>query len=362
MMAADETSIPAGPSAARPPAVTMRELIAGAHVTQLISVIARLGVADVLAEGPAPVAEIARRVSAHDSALYRVLRALGDVGVVAELEDRHFALTPLGEMLRSGIPGSLRGWATMVGMPFYRHPWTDLYETVRTGESAFERVHGMKLFDYLVEYPEDAAVFNAGMACVSTGETVSIVTTYDFSPLRTVVDVGGGRGGLLAAILSANPHLQGVLFDRPTVVAGVGEELSGAGIIDRCTVVSGSFFDSVPEGGDAYLLSNVLHDWDDDQAVEILRTCRAAMAPAARLLIAETVLPQGAASSAGKLIDVGMLIMTAGGRQRTEADYRVLLDRAGLRLTRIVPSSGMVSLVEAFPWGCRPPQCPDMSP
>lgn len=345
-MTIDKTPALACSPAEPAPALTMRELIASALISQMISVIARLGVPDVLAEGPLPVAEIARRVGAHDSALYRVLRALGDVGVVAERDDRHFALTPVGEMLRSDVPGSLRGWATMLGMPFYRYPWTNLYETVQTGESAFGQVHSTRIFDYLAEHPEDAAVFNDAMTSVSTSENASIIKAYDFSQFAAIVDVGGGRGGLLGAILAANPHLQGVLFDRPAVVAG-------AGSIDRCTVVGGDFFDSVPVGGDAYLLSNVIHDWDDDHAVRILRTCRAAMARTGRVLVAETVLPEGAVPSMGKLLDVGMLVMTPGGRQRTEVEYHALFSRAGLRLTHIVPSSCPVSLVEARPEGAQ---------
>ncbi|MGH3773781.1 MAG: methyltransferase [Pseudonocardiaceae bacterium] len=346
-MAVKETLVTAAVPAELSPAATMLQLCSGAHVSQAISVFARVGVADVLAEGAAPVEEIARRVGAHGSALYRVLRLLGDVGVVAELEDRHFVLTPLGEVLRSEVPGSLREWATMVGMPFHLSPWTDLYETVQTGESAFDRFHGTKFFGYLAEHPEDAAVFDAAMTSVSTAATASIVTAYDFSRFRTIVDVGGGRGGLLAAILSANPHLQGVLFDMPAVVAGAGDELSE--VIDRCRVVSGNFFDSVPEGGDAYLLSNIIHDWDDDDSVEILSACRAAMADTARLLLAEIVLPEGAVPSMGKLMDVEMLVLTTGGRQRTEAEHRALCGRAGFRLTRIVPSSDAISLVEAVP-------------
>jgi hypothetical protein len=348
-MAVEETPVLAVSPTEQPPAVAMLQLTMGALVSQAVSVIARLGVADVLAAGPQPVEEIAKRVGAHHSALYRVLRALSDVGVVAELENRQFALTQLGELLRSDVPGSLRGWATMVGMPFHRYPWTDLYVTVQTGESAFDRVHGTEVFDYLAEHPEDAAVFDAAMASISTNESVSIVKAYDFSRFNTIVDVGGGRGGLLTAILSANPHLQGVLFDVPTVVAGAEEELAGAEVVGRCTVVSGDFFDSVPDGADAYLLCAIIHDWDDDQAVQILRTCRAAMADAACVLLAEIVLPDGPAPSMGKLADLEMLVMTAGGRQRTGAEHRALLARAGLRLTRIIPSTGMVSLVEAVP-------------
>jgi hypothetical protein len=227
----------------------------------------------------------------------------------------------------------MRGWATMVGMPFHRYPRTDLYETVRTGESAFDRVHGKEVFEYLAEHPEDAAVFDAAMTSISTAETASIIKAYDFSRLGTIVDVGGGRGGLLAAILSANPNLQGVLFDIPTVVTESGEELSGVEIVDRCKVVSGDFFESVPEGGDAYLLSNVIHDWDDDRAAQMLGRCRAAMGDSACVLLAEIVLPAGREPSMGKPADLEMLVMTAGGRQRTEAEYHALFGRVGLRLT-----------------------------
>jgi hypothetical protein len=348
-MAVGEASAPVPASAEPPPAITMLQLTLGALVSQAISVIARLGVADTLASGPRQVDEIAGLVGAHGPALYRMLRALGDVGVVTELENRQFVLTPLGELLRSDVPGSLRGWATMVGMPFHRYPWTDLYETVRTGKSAFDRVHGKEVFEYLGEHPEDAAIFDAAMTSMSTAETASIVKAYDFSRFRTIVDVGGGRGGLLAAILSANPHLEGVLFDVATVVAESGDELSGAEVVDRCQVVSGDFFESVPEGGDAYLLSNIIHDWDDDRAAQILGRCRAAMRDFACVLLAEVVLPEGREPSMGKLVDLEMLVMTSGGRQRTEAEFRVLLGRVGLRLTRIVPSAGTVSLVEAVP-------------
>lgn len=343
-MAVDET--PAAAPAQPSPVTAMIKLIVEAYASQAACVIARLGVADVLAEGPRPVAEIARRVSAHESALYRVLRALGDVGVVAELDDRWFALTPLGEILRSDVPDSLRRWVTMYGMPFVRRSWTELYETVRTGEPAFSRVHGTQLFDYLPEHPDDAAVYDAAMASMSTSKAVSIVRAYDFSRFSTIVDVGGGQGSLLAAILSANPHLQGVLFDTPTVVAGADGELSRAGVSNRCRVVGGDFFDSVPEEGDAYLLSGVLVDWGDDQAVKILSTCRAAMADTACLLIAETVLPAGSQPSIGKFADLGLLVMTSGCL-RTKTEFRALLDRAGFRLARIVPTSGTVSLVEA---------------
>ena len=348
-MAVDETPIPAGSPTEPPPAVVLHQLTRDALVSQAISVFARLGVADALATGPRDAEEIAELTGAHGPSLYRLLRALGDVGVVAELENRRFALTPFSEMLRSDVPGSLRDRAMVIGLPFQRDPWTDLYETIQTGESAFDRVHGTTFFDYLAEHHEDAAVFDAAMSAVSTTLTASIVQAYDFTPFSTVVDVGGGRGGLLAAILAAHPHLQGVLFDKPAVVAGAEEVMSSAQVVDRCKVVSGDFLDSVPEGGDAYLLSNVIHNWDDDHAVQILGRCRAAMANTGCVLLAELVLPEGTAPSMAKLADLGMLIMTSGGRERTEAEYRRLCDRAGFRLTRIMPSTGLVSLLEAVP-------------
>jgi O-methyltransferase domain len=332
----------------QPPVAAMIKLIAGAYASQAICVIARLGVADVLADGPQPVAEIARRVGAHDSVLYRVLRALSDVGVVTELGDRWFALTPLGEILRSDVPGSLRAWATMIGMPFRHRSWTELYEAVRTGESAFGRAHGTPLPDYLMEHPDDAAVFEAGTTSIYTHR--NIIGEYDFSRFSTIVDVGGGRGVVLAAILSANPHLQGVLFDTPAAVTGAEGELFRAGVTNRCRLVGGDFFGSVPEGGDVYLLRGMIHGSGDDHAVKILSACRAAMADTASLLIAETVLPEGSQPSIGKFMDLQTLVFTVGGRLRTEAEFRVLLDQTGFRLVRTVPSSDIVSLMEAVPY------------
>jgi hypothetical protein len=348
-MAVDEIPVPEGSPTELSPAVTLHQLVRGAFVSQMVSVFARLGVADVLASGPRDAEEIAKSVGAHGPALYRLLRALGDFGVIAELENRRFALTSLGEMLRSDVPGSLRSMMMLVGLPFHRAPWADLYKTIQTGESAFDRVHGTTIFDYLAEHPEDGAVFDEVMTSFSASLAAGFVQTYDFAPFGTVVDVGGGRGGLLAAILTANPHLQGVLFDRPAVIVDAAEVISSVQVADRCKLVSGDFFDSVPEGGDAYLLGNVIHNWDDDHAVQILGRCRAAMANTGCVLLAELVLPESAVPAMARLADLGMLIMTSGGRERTAAEYRTLFDRAGLRLTRIVPSTGMISFIEAVP-------------
>lgn len=300
-------------------ASAMIRLVVGAYAAQAICVAARLGVADVLATGPQPVDVIARRVGAHESALYRLLRALGDVDVVAELDDRSFALTPLGEILRSDVPGSLRAWATLIGMPFWHRSWSELYDGVRTGEVPFDRVNGADFFSYLAENPDDANTFESGFSAMYTYR--NIFGTYDLRRFNTIVDVDADSGDVLADILSANPHLRGVPFDAPAAE------------------------------GDVYLLSGMLHGASDDEAVKILGACRAAMPSTACLLIAETVLPDGGRPSVGKLMDLQMLVFTADGRFRTESEFRTLLDQAGFRVVRIVPSSDMVSLVEAVPVG-----------
>jgi hypothetical protein len=235
----------------------------------------------------------------------------------------------------------------MVGRPFHRSAWTDLCETIRTGQAAFPRVHGTPMFDFLRGHPADSAVFDAAMTSFTEALGAAIVSGFDFGQFRTIVDVGGGHGSLLAMILSANPGVRGVLFDLPDVVAGAAANLDGRGVADRCELVGGSFFDAVPAAGDAYILSAVIHDHDDEPAVGILRNCRAAMAERAQLLLVEGVLPKGLQPDPIlKLADLEMLVM-AGGRQRTLAEFTGLLECAGLRLLDVTPSPGLPSLLRA---------------
>lgn len=290
--------------------------------------------------------DIADSVKADPPTLYRLLRALTDVRVFDELTGGHFALTDLGSLLRSDVLGSMRSWTIMIGLPWHQHSWADLLGSVRTGEPAFDRVHGRDAFDYFRDHPDDAKVLNDAMTAASSQFIAPVVGSYDFGSLGTIVDVSGGHGALLAAVLAANPGVRGVLFDQPGVIAGAGGPLREAGVADRCEYVSGDFFESVPPGGDAYLLSNIVHDWDDERAVRILSQCRIALAAGGRVLLGEAVLPAEPQPSPAKWIDLQMLVM-GGGRQRTESDYRDLFKQAGLTLSRVIPGHDMFQLVEA---------------
>ncbi|WP_327588441.1 acetylserotonin O-methyltransferase [Nonomuraea sp. NBC_00507] len=331
------------------PTVQMMQYITGAWVSQAISVAATLGVADELARGPHQVEELAQAVGADADALYRLLRALTDLGLFQELDDQRFALTEVGELLRTDRPGSLAGMAKLIGAPFHRRAWTDLVESVRTGESAFERLFGFG-FDHFRDHPDDGRILNEGMTAVSGALVAPSVLAYDFSPFQTIVDVGGGHGALLAAVLSEHPKSRGVLFDLPHVIQGAGEPLAMARVKDRCELVGGDFFESVPSGGDAYLLSNIIHDWGDDDAVRILANCRAAMKDTGRVLLCESVIPDAPREpSPTTLIDLEMLVMARGARQRTASEYTLLFERAGLHLTGVHGDRGTFSIVEGRP-------------
>jgi hypothetical protein len=326
----------------------MMGLTMATWISQAISVAADLGVADALANGPRSVDDIAKTVGADAPSLYRLLRALADVEVVQELDGRRFASTPLGDLLRGDAPGSLRDWAIMIGRPFHVEAWTGLIGSIRTGESAFERLHGKTDWDYFRDNPADGQVLNAAMTAVSSRFIEAIAGEYDFKSAGKVVDVGGGQGGMITAILAANPHVRGVLFDLPHVVAD--QVVGAAGVGDRCEYVGGDFFESVPPGGDVYVLTNIVHDWDDDRAVRILRNCREAMNADGRVLVAEAVLPDTIRPSRAKWLDLEMLVLNVqGARQRTESEYRELFARAGLRMSGIVEHSDTVGLVEGVP-------------
>jgi O-methyltransferase domain len=308
----------------------------------------KLGIADLLAAGARGHDELARATSTHPDSLRRVLRLLAGAGVFTEEEDGKFALTPIGACLRSGVPGSMRA-ATLLFGGITQEAWGDLLHSVETGEPAFRRVFGMDSFAYIAEHPDEAANFDAAMAGFTKRIATAVAEAYDFSPFHRIVDIGGGNGLLLAGILTAYPALAGIIFDLPHVAARAEEQIRELDLADRCEIVGGDFFKEVPSGGDAYLLKHVIHDWNDDRATEILRTCQRAMGAEATLLIVEGVYPsridQSEESRGAAANDVNMLVCT-GGRQRSEAEFRGLFDAAGFRLMRIVPTQAPVKVIE----------------
>jgi len=330
-----------------PPALSpsdrLRQMISGAWVTQMIHGAAELGVADQLASGERPVEELAEACGAESDGLFRLLRGLASLGIFQETAPRHFALTPLAELLRSDHPQSMRQFARMVGGEHYLG-WADLLYSVRTGEGAFRHRYGMSVFEWYQQNPDRGAIFDGAMGDHSRAQIEALLTGYDFSGITHLVDVGGGRGLLVQKVLAAYPALRGTVFDQPQVVAPVAvpPELAG-----RLSVQGGDFFAGVPAGADAYLLKHIIHDWGDDACLRILQHIRAAMASGARVLLVEQVIPPGNAPFPGKLLDLNMLVMTEGGRERTPSEYASLLGKAGLSLQRIVPTPSPVSVVEA---------------
>lgn len=332
---------------ASPPPVTLLQMMTGYWVSQAVYVAAKLGIADLLADGPVSCDDLAAATHTHAPSLQRVLRALASVRVFSEVTPGHFALTPLAALLRSGTPDSMRSLAITYNEEQYR-TWGDLLHSVRTGEPAFEHQFGMGIFEYFAQNPEPARIFNEAMTAWTHQVADAVVGTYDFSPFATVVDVGGGHGTLLAAILRSNPATRGILFDLPHVVAGAEEFLTAAGVADRCTRIGGDFFAAVPTGGGAYVLAQILHDWDDDRCVAILTRCREVMPDYGKLLVVELVLPPGGEPFFGKWLDLHMLVM-AGGRERTAAEYGKLLRAAGFELARVAPTLAGASIVEGVP-------------
>lgn len=314
----------------------VRDLLMAFVVSRSLHVAAELGVADALAAGPKDQEALAQAVGAHADTLRRVLRALEGAGVFEQLPDGRFANTARSECLRSDVPGSLRALARMHGGLAQWQAWAGLEHSVRTGEPSFAHVHGLPMFDYLAANPEAARRFDEAMANSSRLINAALVEAYAWSGIGTLVDVAGGVGSTLAAIMRANPRMQGVLFDLPHVVERGRAYLAEEGLAERCRTEEGSFFATIPSGGDAYFMKHILHDWNDDDCLRILSHCKAAMADHAKLLVCEKIVPPGNEPSVAKTMDLVMLVLTHGGRERTEKEFRDLFARAGLRLTRVV--------------------------
>lgn len=326
------------------PQEQMARMMVGYWISQAIHVVAKLEIADRLAAGPRPVAELAAATATDARSLYRLLRALASVGIFSEEADGRFRLTPLAECLRRDVPGSQWAMAVMMGEEHYRC-WGELLESMRTGQTAFDRLYGKPIFEYLGEHPEQAQVFDAAMTAIHGRETRAMLDAYDLSGVGVLADIGGGNGTNLIGVLQQYPAMKGLLFDLPHVAGRAREGLERAGLADRCAVVEGDFFASIPGGADAYFLRHIIHDWDDARATAILRNIRRAMPGGARLLLVEHVLPPGDEPSFGKLLDLNMLLLP-GGLERTEAEFRKLYEEAGFRLARVVPVQEDLSVIE----------------
>jgi SAM-dependent methyltransferase len=328
-----------------PPPAQMMQMITGFWVSCCVYAAARLNVAQYLADAPMSAEELAKATQSHAPSMFRLLRALASVGVFTRDAEGRFELTPLGNTLRPGVPGSMRAMAIAQLGDHYR-AWGELPHSVKTGEIAFDHVEGMPVWKYYETHPEHGLNFMQAMTGLTQAVIMNVVPAYDFSQFGTIVDVGGGSGALLTAVLKAAPQARGIVFDEDYVIKETAQRLAEAGLSGRCGVAAGSFFDAVPEA-DAYLLKMILHDWDDDKSVDILKNVARPLKPGGKVLVLESVIPDSDQPHPGKLMDINMLAMT-GGRERTEAEFAELFRRAGLKLSRVVHTqSPLFSVVEA---------------
>ncbi len=317
----------------------LTQILLGRVASQALYVVAKLGIADLLVDGPKPVEELAKAAESDAAALYRVLRALASMGIFEEQEDRVFALTPTAEPLRSDVPNSMRDVAVFWGEEWNWQVWGKILYSVRTGKPAWTQIHSEQVFEYFEKNPEAGRIFDRAMTSFSGVATKAVLEAYDFSGIETLIDIAGGHGRLINRILDAYPAMQGVLFDLPHVI-------ENANVGDRLELATGDFFAKVPSGGDAYMMKHIIHDWDDERAITILKNIKKAMNPGARVLVIESVIADGNGQDFGKLLDIEMLV-SPGGKERTAAEYEDLFRRSGLRLTRIVRTKSPYSVIEA---------------
>lgn len=339
------TETNAAPAMQMPPEAYLTNVAFGALMTQALYVAAKVGIADLLKDGEKAVGELASATATNEDALYRILRSLASIGIFAETAPKIFANTPYSEPLRSDAPSSMRNGAIFMGEAWHWNVWGNMLYSAKTGTSAWGYTHGTEVFDYFPQHPEYAEIFNSAMTDMSTSTAPVVVEAYDFSGIETLADIAGGHGYLLSQILKANPNMKGILFDLPHVLAGAGGLLASQGVAERVEKVSGDFFKEVP-AADAYIMKHIIHDWDDERSIAILKSLHAAMKGDGKVLIVETVVPETDEPHYSKLLDLEMLV-SPGGKERIESEYRELLAQAGFRLTRIVPTKSPFSIVEA---------------
>jgi O-methyltransferase domain/Dimerisation domain len=326
----------------------LMRLVNGYQISQAVHVAASLGVADHLHDTACSIEELASLTASHPGALYRLLRALASVGVLHEGENKTFSLTEMGECLRSDAPMPVGAWAVHIGRPYIWQSWGHLLHSVRTGEVGFEDLYKQSAWDFQAANPEENAIFNRAMTASSQSVVQATLDAYDFGQFRHIADIGGGQGQLLSGILSAYPHVRGTLFDQPHVVTRAKDVLARYGLSERCTIVSGSFFETIPVDADAYLLKSIVHDWDDEKAIAILKVCRRAAGTDAKLLLVERVIEQPNKGALNKFSDLNMLV-NLGGRERTPQEYSDLCQSAGFTVRRIIQAGMLYAIVEAEP-------------
>jgi hypothetical protein len=332
---------------AAPPHVGMLQILNGAHVAGAVSCLAKLGIPDLVESGPKSAQELAAQIGAQADALYRLLRATACVGVLAEDSDGKFSQTPMSAVLRSGVQPSLRGLAIMGGREWHGRGWSHLEYSVKTGKQAIDKIYGMPIFDFFTKNPEEAQIFDEAMTGLSAIDGPAVADAYNFDGIGTIVDVAGGRGLLLATLLQRNPQLKGTLYEVPHVLAGVKDGALKP-FMDRCTLVSGDMFSSIPAGADAYIMKHIIHDWPDEACIKILKACREGVNPGGKLLVVDCVIHAGNDFSPGKFLDLQMLIFPSG-RERTESEFRELLAASGWKLSRIIPTAAADSIIEGVP-------------
>jgi hypothetical protein len=329
-----------------PPQAQLMQMSMGFMISGLLGTAAELKLADHLAAGPKTAEELAKDTGTHAPSLYRVMRTLSAHGVFAEDGEKRFALTPLGEPLRTDVPGSIWSSLMIITGGLFAKPFANLKYSVETGETAFENMYGMGIFEYLGRHPVEAKMFSDLMVGFHGAEPPAVAEAYDFSGLGTIADVGGATGNLLTTVLAKYPEANGVIYDLPHNEADAAELVKSRGMSERVKFEAGNFFESVPAGFDAYLMSHIIHDWDEEECLKILGNCKKAMKPGAKLLIVEMVLPEGNVFHPGKMTDTIMLTIP-GGQERTTTEYRELLGKAGFRLERVVGTNSAASVVEA---------------
>jgi hypothetical protein len=323
------------------------QMASGYWVSQVVYVAAKLGIADLLADAPKSCEEIAHETGTDCRALFRLMRSLVSLGILAMYPDQRFSLTEIGAPLQSRMPGSMRSMVLTLGDEHYQ-AWGKLLHSVQSGTPAFQAVYNSPLFEYFERHSEAGDVFNAAMTDFTRQAALAAIVAYDFSGIRGAADIGGGQGAFIRRLLKSNPRMRGILFDSPRVIESAKPLIEAAGLESRCRAIAGDFFESVLRGTDAYILKNVLHDWDDDSAVRILKNCRRAMDDSGKLLVIESLLPASNQVSFTSLLDLNMLVMS-GGQERTEAEFGRLFSASGFCLIRVVPTLAPVSILEGVP-------------